>query len=328
MNAIVCQPRPVCPLCASHGAAFVSDVCDPDAQLQGSWSFHCCRNKDCAVIWLDPAPAPEELWKAYANYHTHTKARSGKLGKAMLSLAHRFIRLFFYPLRWMSGLKKEADIERWMALADEPVGKVLDVGCGGGRFLARMKKRGWKVEGTDFDHNAAQKVTQKYGIKTHVGDLPECGLNADDYDAITLNQAIEHLYDPKATLAECYRLLKPGGLLVMTTPNPRSIGAMLFGQHWRGWEAPRHLFLYSVDALQQLSVQAGFMVMKADTYSAGSAVVYRVSYEISQQHGLSWGQKAGALLKGYRHEFAEYQAQKDKPHSGQNVICIVRKPSL
>ena len=164
------------------------------------------------MCWLDPAPPPHELWKAYATYHTHTRKSGQRFGKAMLSLAHRFIKLTLLPLWIFSGLKREADYLRFMTLAREPVGKLLDVGCGGGRFLNRMKKRGWTVEGTDFDEQATRKVSARYGIKTHVGDLTQCALPANSFDVITMSQTIEHLYDPLATLHESLRILKPGGL--------------------------------------------------------------------------------------------------------------------
>ncbi|MDP2759220.1 MAG: class I SAM-dependent methyltransferase [Sideroxyarcus sp.] len=324
MNSITSEPRPLCDLCGSSGELAQSGITDPDGNLAGTWGFQRCSS--CGVYWLDPAPPPQELWKAYATYHTHTSKASGRLGKALLSLAHRFIKLGLLPLWIASGLKREADYLRFMTLAEEPVGKLLDVGCGGGRLLNRMKKCGWQVEGTDFDGQAASKVTTRYGIKTHVGDLPQCNLAGNSFDAITMSQAIEHLYDPKATLRECLRLLKPGGLLVMTTPNVRSIGATEFGAYWRGWEAPRHLHLFSVDSLQGLTRQAGFDVVDARTYSAGSAVVYRVSREIRQGRASSWLGQLTALVWSYRKELHEFRAQPNEPHTGQNVLIRARKP--
>ncbi len=303
-----------------------SGIADPDGNLIGTWGFQRCSNPACGVYWLDPAPPLHELWKAYATYHTHTRKSSERLGKAMLSLAHRFIKLGLLPLWIANGLKRENDYLRFMTLADDPVGKLLDVGCGGGRFLNRMKKRGWQVEGTDFDEQAAHKVTSRYGIRTHVGDLPQCGLAENSFDAITMSQAIEHLYDPRATLRECLRLLKPGGLLVMTTPNAHSIGATAFGASWRGWEAPRHLHLFSVEALHRLTQQSGFEVVEARTYSAGSAVVYRVSREIQQGSDSSWLGELARLFWSYRQELQEYRTQRIKPQTGQNVLIRARKP--
>ncbi len=301
-------------------------ISDPDGNLAGTWGFQRCANPDCGVCWLDPAPAPDELWKAYVNYHTHTQKSVQHIAKATLSLAHRFIRLGLLPLWIFNGLKREADDLRYMTLADMPCGTLLDVGCGGGRFLKRMKKRGWQVEGVDFDAQAAQKVSTRYGIKTHIGDLAQCALPANSFNAITMSQSIEHVYDPTATLRECLRILKPDGLLVMTTPNVNSLGAAEFGAFWRGWEAPRHLHLFSVPSLQRLTQHSGFAVLEVRTYSAGSAVVYRVSRSNQQGRQLSWLDEFGLLLWGYRKELHEYRAQQQQPHSGQNILLRARKP--
>lgn len=325
MNLIASEPRLSCDLCGSAGEVAQSGIRDPDGQLDGTWLFRRCGK--CGVYWLDPAPLPAEMWKAYATYHTHTRRRDNRLLKSLLSLAHRFIRLAYLPTAIASGLKREADDLRFMMLGDKKPGRLLDVGCGGGRFLRRMQKCGWQVEGTDFDEQAARKVTSRYGITTHVGDLPQCGLPAENFDAVTLSQAIEHLYDPRATLQECLRLLKPGGLLVMTTPNAASLGAAEFGAAWRGWEAPRHLHLFTVESLAALTRQAGFEIAEARTISAGSAVVYRVSREIARGGAGSWLRQLSTLVWSYGKELHEQRAQQSKPHSGQNVLLIARKPA-
>lgn len=328
MDSITSEPRPLCDLCGTAGDLVQSGITDPDGILDGTWSFRRCANPTCDVYWLDPAPPPHELWKAYTTYHTHTRKSGNRVAKATLSLAHRLIRLCLLPLWMVNGLKREADYLRFMTLAHEPAGKLLDVGCGGGRFLNRMKKRGWNVEGIDFDVQTTNKVTARYGIKTHVGDLAQCALPASSFDVITMSQTVEHLYDPNATLRESLRILKPGGLLVMTTPNVRSIGTSEFGVSWRGWEAPRHLHLFSVESLQRLMQRAGFEVTEACTYSAGSAVVYRVSRanQQTQTDKLTWLDELGLLIWGYRKELQEYRAQNTNPHTGQNVLICARKP--
>ncbi|MDD4929063.1 MAG: class I SAM-dependent methyltransferase [Gallionella sp.] len=325
MNSITSEARPICDLCHSTGELAQSEITDPDGNLSGSWGFQRCTA--CGVYWLDPAPPPHEIWKAYATYHTHTRKSGNKVARAALSLIHRLIKLCLLPLWVVNGMKREADYLRFMTLADEPVGVLLDVGCGGGRLLNRMQKRGWQVEGIDFDEKACEKVTKRYGIRAHVGDLAQCNLAADSFDVICMSQTIEHLYDPMTTLRECLRILKPGGLLVMTTPNAQSLGAGEFGKFWRGWEAPRHLHLFTVKSLEQLTRQSGFDVTNADTYSAGSAVVYRVSRTNQRGGNLSWLEELGMLIWSYRRELQEYRAQNTHPHTGQNVLIRARKPA-
>jgi len=302
----------------------VTGARDPDRHLEGDWSFHRCYS--CGIFWLDPAPLPHEMWKAYVTYHTHSQKLDGRLRRLMLSLAHRFIRLTWLPSAIASGLKCEADGLRFMTLETEKSGRLLDVGCGGGRFLKRMQKRGWQVVGTDFDLQAARKVSARYGIETHVGDLQHCNLPASSFDVITLSQTIEHLYTPIATLRECLRLMKPGGLLVMTTPNAASLGAKKFGSSWRGWEAPRHLQLFTVQSLKTLTQQAGFAVEEARTISSGSAVVYRASRDIADGSSGSLWHRFQTMSWGYEMELQEQRKQLTQPLSGQNILIRARKP--
>ncbi len=306
-----------------------SDVLDPDGVISGGWGFRKCSDPECGIYWLDPAPVEDELWKAYTSYHTHTRDTSGKLERGMLSLINRLFKLALLPVWMANGLRREMKQLRFMTLKYEPAGKLLDVGCGAGRFLNRMRKRGWEVEGIDFDPQAANKVMARYGIKTHIGDLAACALPADSYDVITMSQAVEHFYDPRAVLSECLRILKSGGKLIITTPNVNSMGAAEFGAYWRGWEAPRHLHLFSTEALKHLTQTCGFEVIEARTYSSDSAGVYRVSKSSQMKAGgkISFFDRLWLLGWGYYKELREYQKQRTALNTGQNVLICACKPS-
>lgn len=327
MDSITSEARPFCSLCGATGEIAQQTIADPDGNLAGTWSFRRCTNQECGVYWLDPAPLPDEMWKAYTSYHTHTRKTTRRISKATLSLVHRLIKLALWPLWLLNGLQREADYLRFMTLRSEPTGKLLDVGCGGGRFLNRMKMRGWEVEGSDFDEQATQKVSARYGIKTHVGDLSQCALPANSFDVITMSQTIEHLYTPEATLHECLRLLKPGGLLVMTTPNVNSIAAAEFSAHWRGWEAPRHLHLFSVESLRWLTLRVGFDIVEARSYTSGCSGVYRVSRTLQHPELVSWLEQLKLLIWSYHKELHEHRIQNTHPNTGQNILIRARKPS-
>jgi hypothetical protein len=112
----------------------------------------------------------------------------------------------------------------------------------------------------------------------------------------------------------------------MTTPNAKSLGAVEFGACWRGWEAPRHLHLFTVGSLQSFTQNAGFEVIEACTYSSGSAVVYRASRNCEQIEPSSWIKQFLLLIWGYRRELHEHRMQKESPHTGQNILIRARKP--
>jgi len=141
-----------------------------------------------------------------------------------------------------------------------PQGRLLDVGCGSGEWLLEMRQRGWTVEGFDFDDSAVKLARQK-GLKVECGSLEDRNYPADCFDAVTLNHVIEHVPDPVRTLAECARILKPEGKLVLFTPNNSSLGHLLFREGWRGLEPPRHLHIFSMKSLRRTLTAAGFHEM-------------------------------------------------------------------
>lgn len=226
-------------------------------------------------MWLDPMPIKEDLWKAYANYYTHAAnslaAHTGGW-KKIRDLAQRgywaneynyetgsrpFLSQVLGKLLSLSPIhRREAD--GWVrCLPAVPHGRLLDVGCGSGRWLMEMRERGWTVEGVDFDENAV-KLARQNGLKVECGSLEQQNYPDVYFDAVTLNHVIEHVPDPVRTLSECARVLKPEGKLVLFTPNNTSLSHRLFKEYWRGLEPPRHLHIFSMKSLWRALDLAGF----------------------------------------------------------------------
>jgi SAM-dependent methyltransferase len=92
--------------------------------------------------------------------------------------------------------------------------------------------------------------------------LPCTTLPPESFDVVTLSHVIEHLHDPRPALREIHRLLAPGGLVMITTPNLDAYGLEVFGRCWRGLEPPRHLVLYTSRSLGGLLSDAGFCTIE------------------------------------------------------------------
>jgi 2-polyprenyl-3-methyl-5-hydroxy-6-metoxy-1,4-benzoquinol methylase len=220
-------------------------------------------------------PTNEELGKAYARYYTHTtRGQTGHVG--LLKRVYRLMKRGYcvgkydYPARFGSFAtrmlgkllylfpirRSETDAEARLLQA-VPEGRLLDVGCGSGEWLATMCELGWRAEGIDFDENAVRVARQK-GLDVRCGTLEQQNFPSGTFDAVTLNHVIEHLPDPKKTILECARILKPDGKLVIFTPNSSSLGHRVFRQNWRGLEPPRHLYLFSMQSLRSLLEKSGF----------------------------------------------------------------------
>ena len=328
LHSIITAPVPCCISCGAIGVLKQVDVFDPDNVFTEPWAYKQCSNSKCGLVWLDPAPLPSELWKAYTSYHTHTRPAENKFSKRILSLINRCIRTALLPIWLVNGLWRESQYFRLLTLGDLPNGKLLDIGCGGGRYMHRMQRRGWQVEGIDFDEQATLKVSTRYGIKTYNGELANAKLPDAYFDAITLSHTIEHLVDPLATLRECARILKPGGRLVVLTPNVESTAAKLFGPFWRGWEPPRHLHLFSVDTLTLFLSQSGFKISVARTSAQATAIGYRASrlLQLHQSSSPSLFFQIKLMIWSYYKELSDFNAQKSGKHVAQMLLAIAVKP--
>jgi len=267
-------PHPKCDLCGNLGVLLYPNLRDRLFAAPGNWNLFICSNHNCELIWPNPMPIAQDLGKAYVNYYTHVSAHSGPptaLKKLYFLTKRRWLTFAYgYPedpsdkgksLRRLScyllpTLRRRAfsDVSFFRFVSE---GKLLDIGCGSGDWLSYMAKLGWNVSGVDFDPKAVSAARQQ-GLNVHLGSVEAQNFAANSFDAILLNQVIEHVPDPITTLKECARILKRGGKLLLYTPNSSSIWRRLFKKNWRGLEPPRHLHIFSINSIQGLFEKAGF----------------------------------------------------------------------
>ena len=297
----VCQPH--CMLCGSAGRLIYRNQRDRLFSAPGTWTFKKCPNHECGLIWLDPMPVEEDLGKAYTKYYTHqtqgAEKRPGTL-KCLFGLMQRgyWAGKYGYPTagsllpKWWGKLlylfplrRNEADGEV-RHLSAVPNGRLLDVGCGAGGWLSLMHSLGWRVEGIDFDEHAVEIAAQN-GLNVRLGGLEQQAYPSESFDAVVLNHVIEHLPDPVGTLAECFRVLRPGGKLVLFTPNSLSLGHVLFRDNWRGLEPPRHLHVFSMQTLPQTLAKAGFHKISAHP-QIGRSVISQSFLLFCRRIGFNW----------------------------------------
>lgn len=159
-------------------------------------------------------------------------------------------------------------------------GRLLDVGCGNGRFLAQMREYGWEVKGIEPDPEAAQLAKREYGVEVWPGFPETAPFPAASFDAIVLQHVIEHLDDPRHVLRLCRGWLSPQGRLVVITPNAMGWGSKVWGRDWQHWDPPRHLFLFSPQTLQRCMEAAGLRVRQWWTSSRSARIVWQESRQI------------------------------------------------
>lgn len=236
----------------------------------GRWQLHRCTQCRCA--YLDPRPDPASIAKAYDNYYTHTATDRGDAdaasrGKDRWSngyLNRRYgtryqpasaLGVALAPLLPRRRQKLDA---AFRYLPKPHHGQtLLDIGCGNGDFLLKARDAGWTVSGIDPDPKAVLAATRR-GLDVQCGDINVLAERSSCFDAITLSHVLEHVHEPVAFMQAVRRLLKPGGIVYIDTPNIDSRGASFWGKNWRGLETPRHLVLFTLDGLQALLQRTGF----------------------------------------------------------------------
>ena len=258
-----------CDYCGAAEADVVLTHGDPLGHLQGTFTVVACRR--CGLRRTNPRPTAATLGNAYpSGYECHqggvTEPPKGLLRWALVNFRN-------YPL----GTKSPA-VLRWLGwplaalrlrnrkfvgyLPYQGGGRLLDFGCGGGRYVAQMAAVGWKAEGIDLAC-AAVETGRMAGLTIHQGTLPGAPLPKQTYDLVTMWHVLEHVPSPMATLKAVREVLKPGGRLALVCPMGDSLTACWFRGAWYGTDLPRHLTHFTRKTLERHLEAAGFIVERA-----------------------------------------------------------------
>lgn len=144
-----------------------------------------------------------------------------------------------------------------------PDARILDAGCGAGPALRYLKQRGWVPFGSDLVEYPLQQARRRIPDARLVrcnADKP-LPYAANSFDVILMSEVIEHVVSPEFTLRECYRVLRRGGAVALTTPNlwdVRRAYYPLLGKVWSGDADPTHQTLFNPNTLCAALARAGF----------------------------------------------------------------------
>ena len=334
-EAIATEEVTECFFCRIPGQQLYSGLSDRLCGVPGEWRFLRCLH--CGLVWLSPRPMHAEISKIYETYHTH-----GEVHHWMAPFREKARRaLYAASVPGYSGLidgwvwkaagtvlarlpflKERAELGT-MCLNAAKKGKLLDIGCGNGFFLAWMRDAGWEVTGIEPDPVAAKVAQERHGISVIAGTLEDAKLPNESFEAITLHHVIEHVYDPVALLSECRRLLKPCGKVVVATPNLESHGHKAFGGSWRGLEPPRHFYLFSHSTLKACCEIAGLHVEILRTTAQAARMIWEAS-ENTRTNGGFFGSAltSGLGLRALAFQLREHRALSSSNPVGEELVLI------
>lgn len=138
--------------------------------------------------------------------------------------------------------------------------RILDVGCGSGFFLDIAREWGWSSYGTEYGDEAVAFCRSK-GLEAREGSLESVHFPAGHFDVVTSFEVIEHLSFTRSHLEEIHRVLRPGGLLYLTTPNFNAISRRWMKEKWSVVAYPEHLTYFTPRTLRLAGRRAGFEVV-------------------------------------------------------------------
>lgn len=292
---------PPCLYCAGESyRPLFAEVEDRLGHVPGRWAFLRCEG--CGSAMLAPQPRAEDLGTFYPPVYGFTQkvVRPGLLPQLMAGLDRAFFALLY-----------EGQVRAILRAAGIRSGagqRLLDVGCGRGLRLQAFQRRGFEVQGMDFQPEVVADVQERLGIEavcTSVDGI-RASFAAESFDMVTAFYVAEHVLDVQALLQDCRALLRPGGWLVCAVPLVDGLQARLFGARWQNvTEAPRHLSLPSRAGILGRVRAAGFasVTLLPDSVvsragSVGLSLVPRAAVTYVYGGGGRWLAMGRRLLAG------------------------------
>ncbi|MEN9934581.1 MAG: hypothetical protein RLZZ387_1160 [Chloroflexota bacterium] len=228
------EPTP-CPLCG--GAEPRPHLC-----RRGHEIVRCPR---CGFMFVSPPPSPAEL---AAFYRDPAYFQGGEAGYVN----------YLADQSWLEGLAR-GRLERIERLLPRR-GTVLDVGCAAGFFLSVARERGWRPLGAELSDEMAAYARRLAGCPV-APSVDQLGIAPGTLDAVTLWEYVEHVPQPREEIERLATLLRPGGVLALSTPNTAYWTAIHRPEHWKEFSPPAHLGFFTDATLRRLLESCGLEVV-------------------------------------------------------------------
>lgn len=216
------------------------------AREAGASAYRCCPG--CGGLCLDPYPTRQT--------NTVFEGLRGVERQQALETARQA-----YFLRHLLRIEKHmpSGVQKW---------RLMEIGCGSGVLLKAAIDRGWQANALELSPELAAiarraNPTAQITV-TNVLDYTD---GAGDYDAVMALDVLEHVLDPTRMMLNCAALLKPGGLLLLQTPNTGSLRHRTQGKSWEMRDPQQHVNLFSPRGLRGLLDRTGFEVVTLHTVS-------------------------------------------------------------
>lgn len=224
-------------------------------------SYTYFRCPECGLVSTYPIPSQTDIIA-----HYQAKFRQGNY-----ALSRRYQTTYALLCRNMAQRLAKFLTTQKQSLNHQTL---LDIGTFTGEFLKAAHQYGADVYGTELQPEAVAIANQKFPGKIIQADVQSRRFPHRQFDIITIQAVIEHVPNPDQLIRRCQKLLKPGGYLMLETPNSHSLLARSLGRFWPPYAPIEHIHLFSVESLSRLLTQNGFSVIMVDRHVKRLPVSY------------------------------------------------------
>ncbi len=296
------MPERACPQCGARTErAFETSDINRRIGRERFLYLHC---PSCEVVFL--ANVPEDLGRYYPSDYYF-------IARSLDELAS-----------WGKSERYKLDI----VLQYRSGGRLIEVGPASGAFAYLAKSAGFDVTAIEMDQRCADYLAVTAGLHViHSADEARALESAPAADVIAMWHVIEHLVDPWSMLEVAAAKLRPGGVLVLATPNPFARQFRFFGSRWVHVDAPRHLCLIPPQVLVRRGAKHGLSLRTLTTRDPGSLFWNRFGWEYSLanllglQAGQRWASRAGRIAAKIA------QAIESREGKGAAYTIVLEKPA-
>ena len=206
--------------------------------LKGYEKDHLIKCKHCSFVFSKKQPTYQELIDEYAKY-----SRSNQISEITLK-------------RYYSLLDKFENYRK--------KNNIIDIGAGDGFFAEQAKLKNWNSYATEFDDKSVALCKEK-GVEVYKGKLDVNNYEKDFFDVIFSSEVLEHINNPVEEIKGFHTILRPGGLVYLTTPNLNSISHKILKNKWNIFHYPEHLSYYTPRTIEKLFKANGFKKLRIET---------------------------------------------------------------
>lgn len=262
-----------CEVCGSNQHQFLLEGWDRVFGIPGVFRIVRCR--ECGLIFINPQVELEVLKDYYPSEYYNPRLTSYReyswLKKKVMEDHYGYKSSSNYSKK-LGFLRKIGSfpLKYWYrdTIPFIEYGRLLDVGCGNGTELYKLKKMGWETYGVEMGEEASNRA-QLEGLSVFTGNLFEASFPDQFFHVVRMSFVLEHLPNPKETLMEVKRILQPHGRVYISIQNARSLNFWLFKGEWFSLDVPRHLFSFSPKTIERLMSSVNLEI-KNTRYSSGT----------------------------------------------------------